>query len=351
MVREDPDREGLLYAGTEFGMFISFDNGAHWQSFQQNLPNVPINDIRVYRKDLIVATQGRAMWIMHNVSPLHQITPKTSASAVAVYTPRDGYRTATGTTFNGPNIDYFLPATPADTVRLEIVDAQGKVVNSYKSDAPPPGAGRGGRGGGGGDMEDPDASDGGGRGRGGPQVGPPLNVVTKKPGMNRFAWGMQYQSTIGAPPGRYQARLTVDGATQTVPFTVLIDPRLAAEGLTAADLREQFEHNTRVRALVTDANAAVARARAETRLRGATGAAADTLAKVQAVNAKLLTQAVRYGKPGLQAHINYLSGMTQRVDQKVGRDALARYAALRKELDQVMAELARALGLREIASR
>ena len=73
VVREDPDREGLLYAGTEFGLFISFDNGAHWQSFQQNLPNVPVADLKVFRKDLIVATQGRAFWILDNVSALHQI--------------------------------------------------------------------------------------------------------------------------------------------------------------------------------------------------------------------------------------------------------------------------------------
>lgn len=362
VVREDPDREGLLYAGTEFGMFISFDNGGHWQSFQQNMPNVPINDIKVYRKDLIVATQGRAMWIMHNISALHQITPQSTPASIALYKPRDGYRTVTGTTFNGPNIDYYLPSAPSDTVRIEILDAQGKSVNSYKSDVPVQSFGRGGRGGGGGggggggDPEDPESAGGGGGGgggfggRGGAQVGPPLNAVSKKAGMNRFAWGMQYQNGLGAPPGQYQARLTVAGTTQTVPFNVLIDPRLAAEGLTAADLREQFEHNTRVRALVADATSAVQRARAaETRLRGATGAAADTLAKVQAVNAKLLTQAVRYGKPGLQAHVTYLAGMTQRVDQKVGRDALARYLVLRKELDAVIAELAKALGTKPIA--
>ncbi|MDB4917873.1 MAG: hypothetical protein JWM95_5517 [Gemmatimonadetes bacterium] len=348
VVREDPDREGLLYAGTEFGMFISFDNGAHWQSFQQNMPNVPINDIKVFRKDLIVATQGRAMWIMHNVSALHQIAPQTSASTVALYKPRDGYRTITGTTFNGPNIDYYLPSVPNDTVRIEIVDAKGIVVNSYKSDAPPPAAGRGGRGGGG-DAADPESGDPR-PGRGGPQVGPPLNIVTKQAGMNRFAWGVQHQNTLGAPPGQYQARLSVGGQTQTVPFTVLVDPRLAAEGLTAADIREQFEYNTRVRALVADANATVARARAaEARLKGATGPAADTLAKVQAVSGMLLTQPVRYGKPGLQAHITYLAGETQRVDQKVGRDALARYVTLRKELDDAIAALSRALGLRGIA--
>jgi hypothetical protein len=74
VVREDPDREGLLYAGTEFGMFISFDNGAHWQPFQLNLPNVPVTDIKVHHKDLIVSTQGRAFWILDNLTPLHQLS-------------------------------------------------------------------------------------------------------------------------------------------------------------------------------------------------------------------------------------------------------------------------------------
>ena len=78
-MREDPDREGLLYAGTEFGMFISFDNGAHWQPFQLNLPNVPITDIKVHHKDLVVATQGRSFWILDDISPLHQLTPQEHA--------------------------------------------------------------------------------------------------------------------------------------------------------------------------------------------------------------------------------------------------------------------------------
>ena len=80
VVREDPDREGLLYAGTEFGMFISFDNGAHWQSFQLNLPNVPITDIKVHRKDLVVSTQGRAIWILDNLSSLHQVNAQVTTA-------------------------------------------------------------------------------------------------------------------------------------------------------------------------------------------------------------------------------------------------------------------------------
>ncbi|MEQ1694012.1 MAG: hypothetical protein ABMA00_22165, partial [Gemmatimonas sp.] len=352
VVREDPSREGLLYAGTEFGMFVSFDNGAHWQAFQLNLPNVPINDIKVHKKDLVVATQGRAMWIIDNLSALHQITPQTSTQSVTLFKPRDGFRTATAAAYLGPQVEYYLPVAPRDTVRMEILDAEGKSVASYRSDMPaaPAGGGRGGRGGGGGggDPDDPDAAMAEGRpGRGG--GGAPSNIVSKKAGLNRFVWGVQTAAGLGAPPGQYQARLTAGGTTQTVSFTVLIDPRLASEGVTVADLKEQFDHNTRMRALVADANATVQRARAaETRLRTATGAAADTLAKVKAVSEKLNTQPVRYGKPGLQAHITYLSGMTARGDQKVGRDALDRYAVLRKELDAAITELNKALGVGKI---
>jgi hypothetical protein len=174
-----------------------------------------------------------------------------------------------------------------------------------------------------------------------------MNVVTKNAGVNRFIWGVQDAAGLGAPPGQYQARLTVAGTTKTVPFNVLLDPRLAAEGTTVADLKEQHAHNTRVRTLVGDVNGAVTRVRAATtRLRGATGAAADTLSKVQAVAEKLLTQPIRYGKPGLQAHITYLAGMTARGDQKVGKDAIDRYQTLRKEFDTVNAELNRVLPMR-----
>lgn len=344
VVREDPAREGLLYAGTEFGMYVSFDNGAHWQSFQLNLPNVPINEIKVHKNDLVVATQGRAMWVIDNLSALHQITPQTSTSAVALFKPRDGYRTGAGAAFLGPQVEYYLPSVPADTVRVEILDATGAAVASYKSGVVAA-APRAGRGGGGGDPDDPDAAMMEGRlGRG--AAGPAMNVVTKNAGLNRFVWNVQNAAGMGVPPGSYQAKLSVGGTTHVVPFTVLIDPRMASEGITVADLKQQYEHNTKMRAMVADANAAVQRARAaETRLRTATGAGADTLSKVKAVSEKLNTQPVRYGKPGLQAHITYLAGMTARGDQKVGRDALDRYQVLRKELDAAIMELNKALGV------
>ena len=332
IVREDPDREGLLYAGTEFGMFVSFDNGAHWQPFRQNMPHVPINDIRVFRKDLVVATQGRAIWILDNLSALHQITPTTSTGTPHFYRPRDGYRTRDGANVLGPTLEYYLPSVPAGPVRIEILDAAGNAVNTYSSAASggPPAAGRGGRGGA-----------GGGRGRG----GPPPSIVTNTVGHNRFVWDLRHSSGLTAPPGQYTARLTVGSTPTTQPFTVLIDPRIAAEGITAADLKEQFEHNLRMREMVAEVGRYRTRATgAVTRLRGATGAAADTLTRVQAILGKIETEAVRYGRPGIQQQISYLAGMTSGADQKIGRDPIQRHGVLRKELDAIKAELDRVLG-------
>jgi hypothetical protein len=227
VVREDPDREGLLYAGTEFGMFISFDNGAHWQSFQLNLPNVPVQDIKVYRKDLVLATQGRGFWILDNVSALHQITPQVATGRVHLYAPREGYRTRDGANILGPNIEYYLASAPTGPVTIDILDEAGTLVNSFSSAVgATPAAG---------------AARGGGVARGG--FGASASRVTANPGHNRFVWNAQHESGLGAPPGRYQARLTVDGTTLTQPFTMLVDPRIAAEGVTVADLQEQFQHN------------------------------------------------------------------------------------------------------------
>ena len=165
--------------------------------------------------------------------------------------------------------------------------------------------------------------------------------VTTNVGMNRFVWNVQHQNGLPAPPGAYQARLTAGATTLVQPFTLLVDPRLAEEGLTAADLQEQFDHNVRVRQLVTDVNQLLQRV----------GEAKKTLAsrpanlkQVEEIELAIRTEPVRYGKPGLQAHITYLNGMTSGADQRIGRDALERYRVLRKELDEVRAEIDRLLG-------
>jgi len=341
VVREDPDREGLLYAGTEFGMFISFDNGARWQPFQLNLPNVPVTDIKVHHQDLIVSTQGRAIWILDNLTSLHQLSSQLKTSEVHLFKPRDGYRTRVAPNNLGPTIEYYLPSATEQAVVIEILDAKGYVLNSYTSEAPAVRAGRGGGPGmpGAGTAvpeSDPDAA---------PtrrQTPPPR--VTKVAGLNRFAWDVRHQAGVALPPGQYQVRLKTGNVSQTQPFTVEIDPRVAADGVTVADLQEQFVHNMRMRELVTSVNQLATRVReAQNKLRTSGGDPA-TATRLTALAAKLLTEPVRYGKPGLQAHITYLAGMTANVDQKIGRDAIERYEVLKKELDAVRQEADQVLG-------
>jgi hypothetical protein len=315
-------------------MYISFDNGGHWQPFNLNLPQVPITDIKVHRKDLVVTTQGRGFWILDNVTPLHQITAQVTTTAGHLYKPRDGYRTRVSANVLGPTVDYYLPATYSGPVTIDILDGAGAVVNSYNSEAPVGGGGRG-RGGRGGQapgtapmttsMEppDPDAG-GGGRGRGGP---PPR--VTKDAAHNRFVWDARTSAGLTAVPGAYQARVKAGEWTATQPFNLLIDPRVAASGVTVADLKEQYDHNVRMRELTAQANQLLGR------VRGAMAGDASKAAPARAIYEKLVNtpEGVRYNKPGLQAHIQYLAGMTAGVDQKIGRDAIERYQVLKKELD------------------
>jgi len=335
VVREDPDREGLLYAGTEFGMFVSFDNGKRWQPFQLNLPNVPVSDIKVYHKDLVVSTQGRAIWILDNLTSLHQLSSQVKTSDVYLFKPRDGYRTRVGPTNLGPVVEYYLPSPPEHAVVIEVLDQKGNVINTYNSETPVLRPGRGG----GANMP--------GVGTAGPESDPdaaptrratPPPRVTKTVGINRFAWDVRNDAGVTLPPGQYQVRLKTGNVKLTQPVKVLIDPRVAADGVTLADLQEQFEHNMRMRELVSSVNQLV------TRVREAQKKDANTAARVSVLAAKLLTEPVRYGKPGLQAHITYLAGMTTNVDQKIGRDAIERYHVLKKELDALQAEAEQILG-------
>jgi hypothetical protein len=336
VVREDPDRAGLLYAGTEFGMFISFDNGAHWQSFQLNLPQVPVTDIKVHHKDLIVSTQGRAIWILDNVSSLHQVS-QANPSQITLFKPRDGYRTRVSPVVLGPVVDYYLPSVPVKAVEIEILDSKGTVLNSYNSDAPVLRGGRGNQASGGAAESDPDAAPA--------RRATPPPRVTKVAGLNRFAWDVRNQAGVTLPPGQYQVRLKSGAVSLIQPLNVLIDPRVAADGVTLADLQEQFEHNMRMRELVNEVNQLVTRVReAQNKLRD-NPASDGALSALSTISAKLLSEPVRYGKPGLQAHITYLASMTANVDQKIGRDAIERYAVLKKELDALRADVDRVIGL------
>jgi photosystem II stability/assembly factor-like uncharacterized protein len=358
VVREDPVRAGLLYAGTEFGIYISFDDGAHWQSFQLNLPHTPVTDIKIAHQDLILSTQGRSFWILDNLTPIEQIKDSSAAESAILFTPRNAIRTAgrggrgAGIQYlqSGAQIDYYVGKAPAGELKMEILDGAGKVIRAFTSASPVA------------SVEEPadtappaneEEGGGGGGGRGG-RGG--VIRVDQSLGMHRVTWDLRYpgpwqsaarpEGSDGpeAVPGKYSVRLTDGAWTFTQPLTVTEDPRIAAAGITTADLREQFEHNIRVRDLVTEVNQLVARVRtAEQSLRGKPDEAPQ-LDKVQTLASHLITPSIRYSKPELQTHITYLYQMTNSADQKIGRDAEERYQILRKELDQRRAELDQILG-------
>jgi photosystem II stability/assembly factor-like uncharacterized protein len=333
VVREDPDRAGLLYAGTEFGMYLSFDDGAHWRPFQLNLPITPVTDIRVHRQDLVLSTQGRSFWILDDLTPLHQMSDA-AAGGASLFAPRpairyryragfggiEGDRGATEDTPQypapGAMIDYWLPTAGAP-VTIDILRADGTVVRGFSSDS----------------LRDTTTT----------RAGAPR--LPSRAGLNRVIWDMSYagpwsptptqrgRSGPMAAPARYSVRLTTGGRTMTQPLELRADPRALKDGITQATLEAQVAHNLRVRDLVSDANRAAEELRAARVRLTANGAAAPPA--LIALEGELLTPTVRYSKPGILSHITYLYGMTLGADQPVSHDATERYAELRRKLDDI----------------
>ncbi len=223
-VREDPDRKGLLYAGTETGVFVSFDDGKLWLPLQNNLPEVPITDLRVKRKDLVVATQGRALWILDDLSPLHQIFEEVTKADYYLYQPRDidaelsvAYSIDGGYGENPPQgaqINYVLNKEIPETtpISIEIMNESGKVIHSEFSNMSRVGCDT--------------------------LIKPQLK---KKVGSHRYQWNMKVGrfdcltelyttnsdlTAYNAAPGKYKVRLNVGDFNQTQDFEINIDPRL-----------------------------------------------------------------------------------------------------------------------------
>ncbi|MEQ8715306.1 MAG: glycosyl hydrolase [Cyclobacteriaceae bacterium] len=222
VVREDPSRKDLLYAGTERGLYISFDGGAKWTKWQANLPIVPITDLMVHQNDLIVATHGRAYWIMDDIKPLHQVTDAVANSKAYLYEPKDVVKTngfnfffpmpgVGKNPYTGASIKYYMGEIPENDsipVKLEIMDNSGNVIRTMSSDAKNK-----------------------------------SNMIGKKEGMNVAKWDLKVEDlepakgvyvmsftgtamkgyTVG--PGTYTAKLTYGDLEQTQSFAVVQDPR------------------------------------------------------------------------------------------------------------------------------
>ncbi|MGH8327551.1 MAG: hypothetical protein ACRET2_12390, partial [Steroidobacteraceae bacterium] len=278
-VRVDPARAGLLYAATETGIFVSFDDGAQWQPLQLNLPRVPVHDIVVHDGDLAVATHGRSFWILDDLSPMRQWSDSIRNADFHLFTPRmtrrilySGFGDMTGKS-NGTNppagvvIDYYLASgterSPGDKgdaadaqsskrVQIEFLDASGQVIRTFP------------------DPYQPKKEKGGDDDFRGPK---PV-VLTAQAGLNRFVWDMRYAGSPAIPktslwsaslqgpvalPGRYQVRVTVDGKSETQPIDITPDPRLH---VTPAALEQQFDLDLAIRGELRQVQAAIEQIRA-----------------------------------------------------------------------------------------
>jgi len=285
VIREDPARRGLLYAGTERGIYVSFDDGASWQSLQCNLPVVPIHDLTIKDNDLVAATHGRSFWILDDLTPLHQLTDQITQSPAHLLKPRPTYKLipplgagrppapgknymmalGVAATFyeikkpdgetvrvfldagknppNGVVVTYYLKQKPEGDVTLTFLDAKGETIKTFSSKTA--------------------------------DEGTPTDGASQEPrvlvevGMNRFVWNMRYpdvtkvpgdvtteRSLTGpaAPPGLYQVQLTIGGQTYPQSFEIRKDPRIST---TQEELEAQFTLLLRVREKLSETHDAI----------------------------------------------------------------------------------------------
>ena len=357
-IREDPKRPGLLYAGTEYGIWVSFDNGDHWQSLRLNLPVTPVHDIAVAGNDVVIATHGRSFYVLDDVAVLRQLTPQVAQQPVHLFVPAAAVRSLD----RGVNIDYYL-AKPASKVTIDILDAQGKPIRSFTgtpeaaakkdeaAEAPP-------------DEE---------------YFRPRPAKVAVKAGMNRFTWDMRYPGPIEIPkmilwaagtngpkaiPGGYQVRLTVEEAgakgaapaVQTAAFAIRKDSLLTS--VTEADFRAQFDLAMQVTKKVTAADEAVNRIRAikeQAAERAAAAKQAAITSASEALAAKLTAiegEIYQYRNQSSQDPLNYpimlnnkLAALLGVIESADGRPTTQSYEVFRDlsaRLDAQLSKLAAA---------
>ncbi len=267
-VREDPRRRGLLFAGTETGVHVSFDAGASWRPLQRNLPTVPVTDLVVKDDDVVLSTQGRSFWILDDIAPLRQLTPEVAQAPAHLFAPSVAYRFggAEGRGAVGKNppygarFDYLLKEAPKDgeEVTLEVLDAKGALVRAFSSK----------------EAQKDRASEPKGEGDEGDGGGDAPKPIPAKAGLNRTTWDLRYPPASKfdglilwggelegprAVPGRYQVRLTAGGQTLTQAFELRKDPRLAT---TDEDFAKQFALLSEVRDKLTATHDGIARLRA-----------------------------------------------------------------------------------------
>ena len=275
-VREDPDRKGLLYAGTETGVWVSFDDGGMWEPLQRNLPVVPITDLVVKEKDLVVATQGRSFWILDDLSPLHQLTDEVRGRSAHLFAPRDTYRVGGFDATVHFHLDEQIVEDESIEIALEMLDGEGELIQRFKRKAKKEKEGENAE-----DAEGAEAEEG--EEESGEDAEEEDEETEEEeaeedddderlevePGMNRFVWSKRYPDAEEVPgavmwgggtrgpaasPGTYTVRLIVGEESMEQSFELRADPRA---DVTSEEYEEQFEFLWMVRNTVDKAHHAV----------------------------------------------------------------------------------------------
>lgn len=331
VVREDPAKEGLLYAGTESGVYVSFDDGANWQSLQMNLPVVPVTDIKVFRNDLVLSTMGRSFWIMDNITPLHKIKEGVAKNEVILFPPAEAYRMSRGP---GATIDYYLP-DPVVGFSITITNNNDEVVAKWFY---------------------------------GTLIIPEkialenwkeyalyrrVSENSATPGMKRFSWDLRTFGTVSAQgisgsgptvvPGIYKVTIDAGDKEYSANINVLPDPRVTADGVTIADMQEQYDLACRFRDFMMEARlfqTDLQKSMSEWTARLATGKKLTgkekgNYDKFMVVYRKVNTETgISYPQPMLIDQISTLNSQLGSADQKPGKDLYKRYDELREQFDQ-----------------
>ena len=344
VVREDPSKEGVLYAGTEFGLFISFDDGKNWHAFNNNLPVTPITDIKIHRDDLVMSTMGRGFWILDNIISLRALAEVKDEQA-HLFEIKEGVRNRlyARSEPNGPEypamgvtIDYYIKGEK-EKVQLDILDDQGRIVRTFVSGRP--------------DQEvntERDMST---------EFSnpPPAGGLPSQKGFNRYSWNMRHAGGWNSNPGRaytgngplvstgtFKARLTVGNKVLEKPFEVVLDPRVTL--VSDADVKEQEKLALQIQSFSDDVSKLIAkidevRKALENRLDVERVNRRDIRKKEQfdELYFKLVTPPGTYMEPMLSAQTGYLSSMLGQADQKPGRDAYERFEELKLRFETIKA--------------
>lgn len=345
VLREDPVKPGLLYAGTEYGMYVSFNDGDTWRSFQQNLPVTPITDIKIFRGDLVLSTMGRGFWILDNITSLRDEAIAKQGENPHLFKPDSTIRyrfpkMRMGNSFpkyprTTVYMDYYLPEA-SKGLKLEILDAKKETIVAILSDSTLLKSSI---------KEEEDMN-----------LSATFRYVNKKlktkKGLNRFEWDLQekgpwheeeekrFKNGPMVPPGQYTARLTIGDKNLQQDFEVIIDPRVKEEGMTEELFTAQHQMQRKILNLLSEARQLQSNLEKEVKeLKSENKTNTVRLENIETALKELKNNKGAYPQPMLVAQISYIYNMVNGADQVIGKDVMDRYNELTTRLAEIKSKL------------